>query len=97
MIKHGIIDTKSDTDPDKNVTWESCKILVDVLYNEFMQDISFESPDVNVVIGANIESVISKAGDPDRIDESDYGFDWYVYNDDYSKFMMVGGGLMNLK
>ena len=90
MIKHGIIDTKSDTDPDKNVTWESCKILVDVLYNEFMQDISFESPDVNVVIGANIESVISKAGDPDRIDESDYGFDWYVYNDDYSKFMMVG-------
>ncbi len=90
MIKHGIIDTKSDTEPDKNVTWESCKILVDVLYDEFMQDISFGSPDVNVVIGANINSVISEIGEPDRIDESDYGFDWYVYNNDYSKFMMVG-------
>lgn len=90
MIKHEIINTAADTEPNKAVTWDSCKVLVDVLYNVFMQDISFGTADANVVIGSNIESLISAIGEPDRIDESDYGFDWYVYNNDYSKFMMVG-------
>lgn len=90
MIKHGIANTAVNTEPNKSVTWDGCRILVDVLYNIFMQDVTFNTADVNVVIGANIDTITSVIGEPDRIDTSDYGFDWYVYNSDYSKFMMVG-------
>lgn len=90
MIKHGITNTAVDTEPNKPVTWDGCRILVDALYNIFMQEITFAASDINVVIGANIETVTAELGEPDRIDTSDYGFDWYVYNSDYSRFMMVG-------
>ena len=90
MIKHGIISGGSGTEPNKAVNWESCSILVDLLYDMFMQDVSFEAAGTEVTIGANIETVTDVLGEPDRIEESDCGFEWYVYNSDYSRFMMVG-------
>lgn len=90
MIKHGIINGGVDTEPNKTVNWSSCSILVDLLYDMFMQDVSFDAAGTEVTIGANIETVTDKLGEPDRIDESDCGFEWYIYNSDYSKFMMVG-------
>ena len=90
MLKHGIITEGSNTEPNKEITWSSCRILVDVLYDLFMQDITFEAGDISVNIGANIETVTDTAGQPDRIDKSGFGFDWYIYNSDYDKFMMVG-------
>lgn len=44
----------------------------------------------NLKLGENLESVKSKLGQPNNIEKSEYGFDWYVYNQDYSKFCMVG-------
>lgn len=90
MIKHGIIIDTSNSDPNKEINWNSCRILVNVLYDLFMQDISFSNGDSEITIGANISSVTDVLGEPDRIDKSDYLFDWYVYNSDYSNFMMVG-------
>lgn len=90
MIKHGIIEASEETDPNKVITWNSCSVLVDLLYDMFMQDVTFNSAGTDITIGANIESVTDILGEPDRIDESDYGFDWYVYNSDYSGFMMIG-------
>lgn len=90
MLKHKIIESSSDTEPNKEITWDSCRILVDVLYDLFMQETSFDVNGITVSIGANIESVTSVLGEPDRIDRSDYSFDWYVYNSDYSGFMMIG-------
>jgi uncharacterized protein YkwD len=44
----------------------------------------------NIKLG-NLESeVISKIGKPTRIDTSEYGFNWYVYNQYKNKFAMVG-------
>lgn len=90
MIKHGIIDSSGSTEPNKEVTWKSCGILVDLLYDMFVQDVSFDVAGTEVRIGANISSVTDVLGEPDRIDKSDYEFEWYVYNSDYSRFMMVG-------
>ncbi len=90
MIKHGIIYTDGETNPDKIVTWESCNILTDVLYNMFMQEAELTVGDISIKIGANIETVTDVLGEPDRIDASDYDFDWYIYNSDYSRFVMVG-------
>ncbi len=90
MIKHGLIFTDGETNPDKIITWESCNILTDVIYNLFMQEANVTVGDVNITIGANIETVTDVLGEPDRIDPSDYDFDWYTYNNDYSHFVMVG-------
>lgn len=90
MIKHGIISNGSDTEPNKEITWSSCSILVDLIYDMFMQDVTAEVAGTDITIGANIETVTDVWGEPDRIDKNDYGFEWYVYNSDYSRFAMVG-------
>ncbi|MBR0359860.1 MAG: C40 family peptidase [Clostridia bacterium] len=90
MIKHEIIQGTYGTEPDKLITWSSCATLVDVLYDLFVQDVSFSVADGSVKIGANIAFVVDNFGQPQRIDKSDYDFDWYVYNSDPAKFMMVG-------
>lgn len=90
MVKHGVISDGADTEPNKTVTWSSCSILVDLLYDMFMQDVSFNVGGTDITVGANIETVIDAWGEPDRIDASDYGFEWYVYNSDYTHFAMIG-------
>jgi uncharacterized protein YkwD len=34
--------------------------------------------------------LIQKLGEPERIDESLYGYQWYIYNLDYSRYVQVG-------
>ena len=41
-------------------------------------------------IGDTEAMLIQKLGQPQRIDESGYDFDWYIYNSDYSKYIQVG-------
>lgn len=42
------------------------------------------------LIGAPSEHIDLLFGEPDRIDLSRYGFDWYVYNSDLENYLMVG-------
>lgn len=44
----------------------------------------------NIKIGDSKEDLISQIGFPSRIDESEYNFKWYVYNQYKNKFAMVG-------
>jgi len=43
-----------------------------------------------VWIGQKEEQLVLSFGYPDRVDESAYGMQWYVYNQDYTEFVMVG-------
>ncbi|WP_250674842.1 CAP-associated domain-containing protein [Paraclostridium ghonii] len=43
-----------------------------------------------IKIGDSEKSLISKIGNPDRKDISEYGFTWYVYNNVKNNFAMVG-------
>ena len=90
MLKHGIIDSGMNTEPNKIITWDGCRTLVDVLYDLFVQDVYFTVDGNTIKIGANISTVTDSFGEPSRIDKSDYDFDWYVYNTDINNFMMVG-------
>ncbi|MFR3499430.1 MAG: CAP-associated domain-containing protein, partial [Paraclostridium bifermentans] len=45
---------------------------------------------MEIKIGDTEESVINKIGNPNRKDISEYGFDWYVYNNVKNNFAMVG-------
>ncbi len=90
MLKHRIIDNGFNTEPNKIITWSGCATLVDILYDLFVQDISFGIGDAQIKIGSNIDTVIEAFGEPTRIDNSDYDFKWYVYNKEPGSYMMVG-------
>nr|WP_254842613.1 CAP domain-containing protein [Bacillus sp. MRMR6] len=53
---------------------------------------STEKPEqgLGLLIGQDISSLISELGEPQRIDESLYGYQWYIYNIDYSRYVQVG-------
>lgn len=90
MLKHRIIDNGFNTEPNKIITWSSCATLIDVIYDLFVQDTVFHMGNAEIKIGANIDTITETFGDPVRIDNSDYEFNWYVYNTDPTSFMMVG-------
>lgn len=90
MIKHGIIANKQDSEPNKELTWESCSILIDRIYDMFNNNISFNMGNMPIYIGSHIKDIINEFGEPDRIDQSEYNFDWYVYNNKYNDYFMVG-------
>lgn len=54
-----------------------------------IDDISIENF-MNIKIGDSEEYLLSQIGEPARIDESEYSFKWYVYNQYSTKFAMVG-------
>lgn len=43
-----------------------------------------------VKMGDSLDTLLAAKGQPDRKDSSQYGFTWYIYNKDYSKFDMIG-------
>lgn len=43
-----------------------------------------------ISIGMNKQQLIDTLGKPARVDASEYGFDWYIYNKDYKHYLQVG-------
>lgn len=90
MLKQGIITTNHGTNPNKPVTRESSEILINLVREYFMQNVTITVGKNEITIGSNVDNLLAEMGEPNRIDESEYGFDWYVYNSNYSEFCMIG-------
>lgn len=90
MMKQGIITGKSGSEPDKELDREECEQLANIVYDYFARDITFTVGGNDITVGDNINTVLDAFGMPNRIDKTEYGFEWYVYNSDYAKFCMVG-------
>ncbi len=43
-----------------------------------------------ICMGSTEGALISKLGEPNRKDLSKYGFEWYIYNNDYNRYIQVG-------
>ena len=43
-----------------------------------------------IKLGESEQNVIAKMGEPNKKEGSEYGFEWYVYNQDLNKFCMIG-------
>ncbi|WP_432665758.1 CAP-associated domain-containing protein [Wukongibacter baidiensis] len=54
------------------------------------KDIEKEFTFQGIAIGDSEKKVINVLGQPTRKDLSKYGFRWYIYNGDYSKYIQVG-------
>lgn len=90
MLKQGLITVNHGTEPNKMVTRENAQLLIDLVNRYFAQKITVTVGRNDITIGSNVESMLETMGAPNRIDISEYGFDWYVYNGSYSEFCMVG-------
>jgi uncharacterized protein YkwD len=51
---------------------------------------AIKSLDANSLIGMATKTLTAKYGKPARVEPSEYGFSWYVYNRDYKNFFMAG-------
>lgn len=45
---------------------------------------------IDILMGASEKSIKKIFGEPDRIDLSRHGFDWYIYNSDLGKYIQIG-------
>ncbi len=45
--------------------------------------------DSSITPGESAQTVIDKFGVPGRIDRTEYGFDYYIYNNDYSRMALI--------
>lgn len=43
-----------------------------------------------VTLGDSAAAVTAKLGEPARKDPSEYGFEWYIYNQDYANYAQIG-------
>ncbi len=60
--------------------------------NGFQETTTSERPTsgMGLLIGQDLAYLKGILGEPQRIDESLYGYQWYIYNIDYSRYVQVG-------
>lgn len=90
MMKQGIISAKFGSDPMGELSKEECETLTQAVYDSFERSVTINIDGADVTVGDNISTVLDIFGNPNRIDKTEYGFEWYVYNTNYERFFMVG-------
>lgn len=45
---------------------------------------------ISLLIGKSLTDLLNELGPPQRIDETLYGYQWYIYNLDYNRYAQVG-------
>lgn len=90
MMKQGIITSKFGSEPQKELTDGECEKLINTVYDYFARNVTVSIGGKAVTAGSNVKTVLDSFGMPNRIDKSEYGFEWYVYNSDYARFFMAG-------
>ncbi len=90
MMKQGIITGKSGSEPDEELDREECERLVNTVYDYFARGVTFTVGGNDITVGDNVDTALDAFGMPNRIDKTEYGFEWYVYNSDYARFCMIG-------
>ncbi|WP_307851988.1 MULTISPECIES: CAP domain-containing protein [Neobacillus] len=45
---------------------------------------------LSLLIGKNAADIVKELGEPQRIDETPYGYQWYIYNLDFKRYVQVG-------
>lgn len=71
---------------DAAVMWDHNQRIVEIVTQRHYINIG----ENKITIGDPISSTKAIFGEPDRIDSGNDRVDWYVYNSDLSKFMMIG-------
>lgn len=88
--KVGILtDINEKFKPNENITMEEAIGTFLNAYHVF-QNYDFSIGGKKISIGDTAEKVENIFGNPDRIDDNQYGFERYIYNKDYENFVIIG-------
>lgn len=90
MMKHGFLQDSYNTQPDGAISVSEGKALADAVISAFKRDYCVAIGSAQVRVGDSKQTLLQEMGKPDRIEMSEYGFEWYIYNDNYADFIMVG-------
>lgn len=90
MLKHAIMPYNFVENQLLPMSAENAERTAENVRRIFCPETRFSVDGKTVVIGESDASLIAKFGNPNRIDKMQSGFEWHVYNSDYSRFMMVG-------
>lgn len=90
MLKHGIIERQNISEPNVTLTTQMAADMANQLFLQFNKTVCFNVDGKNIAVGDSVIKLIKDFGMPSRVDSSEYGFEWYVYNSDYSNYFMVG-------
>lgn len=93
------IDVKEETSTTKELNgseFDKSSEELDIANND---DTSEETPEsyntplnirgATIYLGENKDSLIKKLGFPNRIDETEYDFEYYIYNNDYNNLLFI--------
>lgn len=78
----------------KEVTWDGKNRVVYI--DDIIKDIIKEDTIINKSIGKGFsigttkKDIIEKFGEPDRVDKSEQGYNWFIYNKDLKNYFQVG-------
>ncbi|NDO45677.1 stalk domain-containing protein [Clostridium sp. MD294] len=77
-----------------DILWNDASKTVLITTNEQKQINNLEKIELSlsnkkVYTGQKLSELKKDFGEPSRIDKSIYNLDWYIYNQDYSKFIMI--------
>ncbi|MGL5348395.1 MAG: CAP-associated domain-containing protein [Peptostreptococcaceae bacterium] len=79
---------------DRNIEYRDTNVSNEIQNTEAISKEAKKSYSIDyfkqIKLGDTKEDLISQLGKPNRIDESEYSFKWYVYNQYKNKFAMVG-------
>ena len=68
------------------VDWDNSSRTVFIYTEESSKEFAFRG----IALGTAEERVLEQLGTPARKDSSEYGFQWYIYNQDYKQYIQVG-------
>ncbi len=77
-----------------DVLWDDVSKTISIKINDQQQNNDLERIELSLVdkkiyTGQQLSKLKENFGEPNRIEKSIYNLDWYIYNQDYSKFIMV--------
>ncbi len=90
FIKHGIIGVRGLTYPNRILTKETCDLLIKRVQNMFKKKLPLTVGDKTISIGSLKDEVYVTFGEPSRIEKSEFGFEWFIYNYFYTEFVAIG-------
>lgn len=75
--------------PTAKITLTPKSTPTSIVTPTFIKPANF-SGNIDCLMGLSLSDITGIFGEPDRIDLSRYGFDWYIYNSDYLKYIQIG-------
>ncbi len=90
MIKYGIIWVDGLTYPDRIVTKDSLSIIEERVISLFTKQLPVSVGGKEVFVGETLEELSESFGEPAYKIDNEFGFTWYVYDEYYANFIMIG-------